>query len=38
MVVGMLITSTGSGVLVGRTGRYKIFPVAGTAVMAPLFC
>ncbi len=27
----------GSGVLVGRTGRYKIFPVAGTAVMALAF-
>jgi EmrB/QacA subfamily drug resistance transporter len=37
MVVGMLITSTGSGVLVGRTGRYKIFPVAGTALMALAF-
>ena len=37
MVVGMLITSTGSGVLVGRTGRYKIFPVAGTALMAVAF-
>ncbi len=34
MVVGLLITSMGSGILVGRTGRYKIFPVAGTAVMA----
>ncbi|MCW2662326.1 MAG: transporter [Mycobacterium sp.] len=34
MVLGMLTTSMGSGVLVGRTGRYKIFPVAGTAVMA----
>ena len=30
----MLITSIGSGSLVGRTGRYKIFPVAGTAIMA----
>jgi EmrB/QacA subfamily drug resistance transporter len=37
MVVGMLITSTGSGILVGRTGRYKIFPVAGTALMALAF-
>jgi EmrB/QacA subfamily drug resistance transporter len=37
MVVGMLTTSMGSGVLVGRTGRYKIFPVAGTAVMAVAF-
>ncbi|CDP82018.1 MULTISPECIES: MDR family MFS transporter [Mycolicibacterium] len=33
MVVGLLITSTVSGSLVGRTGRYKIYPVAGTAVM-----
>ncbi|MBW0013011.1 MDR family MFS transporter [Mycobacterium sp.] len=37
MVVGMLTTSMGSGVLVGRTGRYKVFPVAGTAVMALAF-
>ncbi|MDT5348003.1 MAG: hypothetical protein QOH91_1290 [Mycobacterium sp.] len=37
MVVGMLITSTGSGILVGRTGRYKIFPVTGTALMAVAF-
>src|SRR5271166_3775042 len=36
-VAGMLLTSMGSGVLVGRTGRYKIFPVAGTAVMAIAF-
>ena len=34
MVLGLLITSMGSGALVGRTGRYKIFPVVGTAVMA----
>jgi MFS family permease len=34
MVAGMLITSIGSGIIVGRTGRYKIFPVAGTAIMA----
>ncbi|WP_059019188.1 MDR family MFS transporter [Mycobacterium sp. M26] len=37
MVVGLLITSMGSGVLVGRTGRYKIFPVAGTAIMTVAF-
>ncbi|OBG18781.1 MDR family MFS transporter [Mycobacterium sp. 852002-51057_SCH5723018] len=37
MVVGMLTTSMGSGVLVGRTGRYKVFPVVGTAVMAVAF-
>jgi EmrB/QacA subfamily drug resistance transporter len=34
MVAGMLITSIGSGSLVGRTGRYKVFPVTGTATMA----
>lgn len=33
MVAGLLITSIGSGILVGRTGRYKVFPVVGTAVM-----
>ncbi|MFV8315438.1 MDR family MFS transporter [Mycobacterium sp. 23] len=37
MVVGMLITSTGSGSIVGRTGRYKIFPVVGTALMTVAF-
>jgi EmrB/QacA subfamily drug resistance transporter len=37
MVAGMLITSTGSGTIVGRTGRYKVFPVAGTALMALAF-
>ncbi|MER7764252.1 MFS transporter [Streptomyces sp. NPDC097619] len=34
MVLGMLITSTGSGQLVSRTGRWKVFPIAGTAVTA----
>jgi EmrB/QacA subfamily drug resistance transporter len=34
MVVGLLTMSMSSGVIVGRTGRYKIFPVVGTAVMA----
>ncbi|WP_374026020.1 MDR family MFS transporter [Mycobacterium sp. HNNTM2301] len=37
MVIGMLTTSMGSGVIVGRTGKYKVFPVAGTAVMAVAF-
>ncbi|MCF3131373.1 MDR family MFS transporter [Streptomyces olivochromogenes] len=32
MVVGMLISSTGSGQIVSRTGRWKVFPVTGTAV------
>jgi predicted MFS family arabinose efflux permease len=34
MVAGMLTMSMGSGVIVGRSGKYKIFPVVGTAVMA----
>jgi EmrB/QacA subfamily drug resistance transporter len=34
MVLGMLITSIGSGQLIARTGRYKIFPIVGSAVMA----
>jgi EmrB/QacA subfamily drug resistance transporter len=33
MVAGLLMTSMGSGVIVSRTGRYKIFPIIGTAVM-----
>lgn len=37
MVAGLLSTSISSGILVGRTGRYKIFPVIGTAVMAAGF-
>src|ERR1700675_4344243 len=32
MVAGLLLTSISSGVIVSRTGRYKIFPVVGTAV------
>jgi EmrB/QacA subfamily drug resistance transporter len=34
MVVGMLVSSTGSGQIVSRTGRYKVFPILGTAVTA----
>src|ERR1700693_3200441 len=34
MVVGLLLTSMGSGTIVGRTGHYKIFPVLGTAIMS----
>ncbi|MCH0539019.1 MFS transporter [Streptomyces sp. MUM 203J] len=32
MVIGLLLTSTASGQLVSRTGRWKVFPVAGTAL------
>jgi EmrB/QacA subfamily drug resistance transporter len=34
MMGGMLVTSIMSGQLISRTGRYKIFPLLGTAVMA----
>ncbi|RSS57804.1 MFS transporter [Streptomyces sp. WAC06614] len=34
MVLGMLIASTLSGQIVSRTGRWKVFPLAGTAVTA----
>ncbi|MEV7886373.1 DHA2 family efflux MFS transporter permease subunit [Streptomyces sp. NPDC002817] len=32
MVAGMLLSSTASGQIVSRTGRWKVFPVAGTGV------
>ncbi|MFH8927608.1 DHA2 family efflux MFS transporter permease subunit [Streptomyces pristinaespiralis] len=34
MVFGLLLTSTASGQIVSRTGRWKVFPIAGTAVTA----
>ncbi|PWV80349.1 drug resistance transporter, EmrB/QacA subfamily [Prauserella marina] len=34
MVIGLFTTSILSGNVVGKTGRYRYFPVAGTAVMA----
>ncbi|MER5971342.1 MFS transporter [Streptomyces sp. NPDC002055] len=34
MVAGLLVASTGSGQIVARTGRWKVFPIAGTAVTA----
>lgn len=34
MMLGLLLTSIGSGLIISRTGRYKIFPVAGTAITA----
>ncbi|MBL1078128.1 MFS transporter [Nocardia sp. 2] len=34
LVVGLFTTSILSGIVVGRTGRYKAFPIVGTAVMA----
>ncbi|MGW7595996.1 MDR family MFS transporter, partial [Streptomyces rubiginosohelvolus] len=34
MVFGLLITSTVSGQIVSRTGRWKVFPIAGTGITA----
>ncbi len=34
LMAGLLVTSIGSGILISRWGRYKIFPICGTAVMA----
>ncbi|MDN3482930.1 MDR family MFS transporter [Arthrobacter sp. APC 3897] len=33
MTAGLLITSIGTGQLISRTGKYKIYPVLGAAVM-----
>ncbi|WP_328409990.1 MDR family MFS transporter [Nocardia sp. NBC_00403] len=34
LVAGLLFTSILSGQIVGKTGRYRYFPIVGTAVMA----
>ncbi len=34
MMGGLLLTSIGTGQLISRFGRYKVYPVAGTAIMA----
>ncbi|KAA1425084.1 MFS transporter [Mumia zhuanghuii] len=34
LMAGLLLTSIGSGQVISRTGRYKAFPIIGTAVMA----
>jgi Na+/melibiose symporter-like transporter len=34
MMVGVLITSITSGNVISRTGRYRPFPIVGTAVAA----
>src|SRR5215211_3133249 len=34
MMGGVLVTSIASGQLISRTGRYRVFPIVGTAVMA----
>ena len=34
MMVGVLITSITSGNMISRTGRYRPFPILGTAIAA----
>ena len=34
LIGGLLVTSISSGRLIARTGRYKVYPVAGTALAA----
>ncbi len=34
LMAGVLLTSIGSGQLITRFGRYKVFPIVGTALMA----
>lgn len=34
MIVGLMISSIASGQIIARTGRYKIFPIIGTAMLA----
>ena len=34
MMGGVLLTSIASGQLISRTGRYRVFPIVGTALMA----
>jgi predicted MFS family arabinose efflux permease len=33
LLVGLIICSTGSGLIISRTGRYRAFPIAGTALI-----
>ncbi len=33
LMAGLLITSIGGGQIVSRTGRYRVFPILGTAIM-----
>lgn len=34
MVAGLMVTAIVSGQLLGKTGRYKVFPIVGTAIVA----
>ena len=37
MILGLMISSIASGQIISRTGRYKIFPIIGTGLMAAGF-
>ena len=37
MTIGMMTASMGSGIITGRTGKYKMFLVAGTGLMASAY-
>ena len=34
LVAGLLVATVFSGRMISRVGRYKVFPVAGTAILA----
>jgi hypothetical protein len=33
LMLGMIVFSMGSGIVISKTGRYKYFPIAGTAIL-----
>jgi EmrB/QacA subfamily drug resistance transporter len=33
LLVGLIICSTGSGIVISKTGRYRAFPIGGTALL-----
>jgi EmrB/QacA subfamily drug resistance transporter len=37
MILGLMIASIGSGILISRTGKYRMFPILGTGLMAAGF-
>jgi hypothetical protein len=37
MIVGLMISSIASGQIIAKTGKYKIFPIIGTAMLAGAF-
>ncbi|WP_353648718.1 MDR family MFS transporter [Nakamurella sp. A5-74] len=34
LMAGLMITAIGSGIAISKTGRYRMFPIAGTAITA----